>query len=231
MKLHQVRILFIAAFPLILGGGCQPSGSIADHEAIDPGQVTNAVMVYRIMDQQTLLFDSVILPSPIVDRFIQAWNISERAEMMKFVPSFIIKLQLKDNTRRSFRLNGNYAKEQTDWSFPLRDTTIQTSLDSLRAFHERWSGIYETGNNAQIALHRNGAYAYSFNQCTRGEYSHGTWTTSGDTLRLRADPDSLIREDALLASVQFKKPFVLMGRQLYFNVEGDFNHHHSFSKK
>lgn len=231
MNLHQVSILFIAGLLLIIGGGCKTSGTTVPPEAIDPDQVTNAVVIYRIMDQQTMLFDSVFLPSPVLSRFVQSWNTSEQAEMRKYAPSFTIKIQLKDSNRRSFRLNGNYAKEKNDWSFQLSDTTIQASLDSLCAFNERWNGTYATDNNAQLALHRNGVYEYSFNQCTRGAYSRGTWTTSGDTLHLRADPHSLAGEDALFEYAQFKEPFVLKDRQLYFTIEGDLNYHYFFTKE
>jgi hypothetical protein len=231
MNLHQVSILPIPGLLLIIGGGCQTSGTTVLPEAIDPDQVSNAVIIYRIMDQQTMLFDSLDLPSPMLNRFVQSWNTSEQAEMRKFAPSFTIKIQLKDSSRRSFRLNGNYAKEKNDWSFQLSDTTVLASLDSLRAFNERWNGTYATDNNAQLALQRNGAYEYSFDQCTRGAYGHGTWTTSGDTLHLIADTDSLTNEDATFKYAQFKEPFVLKGRQLYFTVEGDLNYHYFFTKE
>lgn len=231
MNLQEVSILFITGSLLIIGEGCQTSGTTVPHEEIDPDQVTNAIVTYRIMDQQTMLFDSVILPSPVLNRFVQSWNTSEQAEMRKYVPSFTIKIQLKDSNRRSFRLNGNYAKEKNDWSYQLSDTTVQASLDSLRAFNERWNGTYATDNNAQLTLHRNGVYEYSFDQCIRGAYSHGTWTTSGDTLHLRANSDSLESENAMFKYAQFNEPFVLKGRQLYFTVEGELNYHYFFTKE
>ncbi len=231
MNLHQVSLLIIVGLLLVTGGGCHTSGSSAPHEAIDPDQVTNAVVVYSVMNQQTMLFDSLLLPSPVLNRFVQSWNTSEKAELRKYISSFTIKIQFKDSSRRSFRLNGNYAKEKNDWSFQLSDSTVQSSLDSLRAFNERWNGTYATDNNAQLALHRNGAYEYSFGQCTRGAYSHGTWTITGDTLHLRADLDSLASEAAMFKYVEFKEPFVLKGRKLYFTVEGDLNYHYFFTKE
>ncbi|MBL0045120.1 MAG: hypothetical protein IPP33_12225 [Flavobacteriales bacterium] len=150
--------------------------------------------------------------------------------MRKYAPSFTIKIQLKDSNRRSFRLNGNYAKEKNDWSFQLSDTTIQASLDSLRAFNERWNGTYATDNNAQLALHRNGVYEYSFNQCTRGAYPAARGLPR-EIRCTRADPDSLADEDALFEYAQFKEPCVLKDRQLYFTVEGDLNYHYFFTKE
>ncbi|MBK9764486.1 MAG: hypothetical protein IPO87_14290 [Flavobacteriales bacterium] len=123
MNLHQVSLLIIAGLLLVTGGGCNTSSTTAPHEAIDIDRVTNAVVIYSDMDQQTMLFDSVILPSPVLNRFVRSWNTSEQAEMRKYAPSFIIKIQLKDSSRRSFRLNGNYAKEMSDWSFHLGDTS------------------------------------------------------------------------------------------------------------
>ncbi|MBP7514746.1 MAG: hypothetical protein KA791_09385 [Flavobacteriales bacterium] len=234
MNPHQVSILSIAGLLLIIGGGCQTSGTTVLPEAIDPEQVSNAVVLYRIMDQQTMLFDSVLLPSPMLDRFVRSWNTSEQAEMRKFAPSFTIMLQLKDSSRRSFRLNGNYAKEKDDRSFRLRDTSLIASLDSLRSFNEHWYGRYGTENGAILELYRNGRYHYFMNQCTYGYSSEGTWSNVGDTLRLIADPEPNSTAGPITSRFEwasFGEPFVRKGSILYFTVEGDLNYHYFFTKE
>jgi len=233
MKLHQVSILFVPAL-LIMGGGCQPSETTSNHVAINPDQVSNAVMLYSIMDQQTMLFDSVILPSTILNRFVRTWNVSEESEIRKFIPSVTIRVQLRDNRRRSFRLNGNYAKEEDDWSLRLRDTSLVSSLDSLIALNEHWFGKYETENGAILELYRNGRYHYFMNQCTYGYSSEGTWSNVSDTLRLMAEPEPN-RSAAPITNrfvwVSFDEPFILKGNMLYFTVEGDLNYHYFFTKQ
>jgi hypothetical protein len=234
MNLHQVSLLIIAGLLLVTGGGCHTSGTTAPHEAIDPDQVTNAVVIYSAMDQQTMLFDSVLLPSPVLNRFVQSWNTSEQAEMRKYVSSFTINIQFKDSRRRSFRLNGYNAKEKNDWSFNLGDTSLWASLDSLRTLNERWYGSYETESGALLELYRNGKYHYFMNQCTYGYSSEGKWFNVGDTLRLAADPEPNRAAGPITSRFEwasFSEPFVRKGRILYFTVEGDLNYHHFFTKE
>ncbi len=234
MNPHQVSLLSIAGLLLVTGGGCNTSSTTAPHEAIDPDQVKNAVLIYSVMDQQTMLFDSLLLPSSVLNRFIQSWNTSEQEEMRKYVSSFTIKIQLKDSSRRSFRVNGNYAHEKKDWSFHLGDTSLRASLDSLRTLNERWYGSYEMENGALLELYRNGKYHYFMNQCTHGYCSAGTWSTVGDTLRLNADPEPTRTEGPITSRFEwasFDEPFVRKGRILYFTVEGDLNYHYFFAKE
>lgn len=222
-------------FWLLLSGvvGCNHL-SVPDIEPIDFEQVTGADLTYRLMDQQSMFFDSVALPDPVLHRFVDAWNTSHEAGPMKFSPSHIIKIRFKDNSSRSFRLNGNHAKEKNDWSFALNDTTLLIGLDSLRAFHERWNGSYTTENDAVLNLFRNGRYHYSLYQCTHGWSSEGTWSTVADTLRLTADPEPKNATGPLSGRFEwasFDEPFVRMGQNLYFTVEGELNHHHFFTKE
>lgn len=131
MNLNYVGILLCVSLLLMIGGGCQTSHSSRLHEIIDLDKVTKAVVVHRSRDKQTMVIDTVILPPPLLQRFVRAWNTSEEDELMKFLPSFTIIIQFNDRTSRSFRLNGHYVKEKNDWSFLLSDTTILASLDSL----------------------------------------------------------------------------------------------------
>lgn len=149
-------------------------------------------------------------------------------------PGYTIDLRLKDNERRTFRLNGNYAKEKNDWWVLLSDTTLVLSLDSLREINEYWFGSYQTENGAVLGLYRNGRYHYFMNQCTYGYSSAGTWTNVGDTLRLIADPEPRRAAGPLAGRFEwtsFDEPFVRKGRILYFTVEGGLNHHYFFTKE
>ena len=234
MNKHQVSLLISAGLLLVTVGGCHTSGTNSDHEAIDPDQFTNAVMIYSVIDHQTKLFDSVILPLPVLSRFVRAWNTSTQAEMRKYVSTFTIKIQFKDSSRRSFRVNGNYSKEKNDWSFNLGDTSLVASLDSLREINERWFGRYQTENGAVLDLYRTGRYNYFMNECTYGYSSEGTWSSMGDTLRLIADPEPQRATGPAASrfeSTSFDEPFVRKGRILYFTVEGDLNYHYFFTKK
>ena len=235
MKLHRAASPVIIGLLLLLCAvGCQSSGSSGRPEAIDPQQVTSSIAVYAITDHQMMLFDSTDLPLTVLHRFIAAWNSSEETEMRKFLPSFTIHIQFKDSSRRSFRLRGNYAKEQNDWSHSLGDTMLIQSLDSLRRVQEYWFGTYETENGATLDLHRNGRYHYFNNQCTYGYSSEGEWQNNGDTLHLLADPEPNDRVGAAADGFQwasFEEPFVRKGQVLYFTVDGDLNYHYFFTKE
>jgi hypothetical protein len=205
-----------------------------DIEPIDLEQITSANLIYRFTDHQTMLFDSVSLPLPLLHRFVEAWNTAHEAGPMKFIPSFIIKVRFRDNSNRSFRLNGSHAKEKIDWSFALSDTTVRNGLDSLREINERWFGSYGTENGAVLSLSRNGRYDYSLYQCTHGWNSEGTWSTVADTLRLIADPEPKNASGPLSGRFEwasFDEPFVRKGPILYFTVGGDLNHHYFFTKE
>lgn len=220
---------------LLLTGilGCH-NPAAPDIEPIDLEQITSADLIYRLMDHQTMWFDSVALPFPVLHRFVDAWNTSHESGPMKFSPSFIIKVRFKDNSSRSFRLNGNHAKEKNDWSFALSDTTVRNGLDSLREINERWFGSYITDNGAVFSLFRNGRYHYLMNQCTYGYSSQGTWSNVGDTLRLIADPEPKNPTGPLSGRFEwtsFDEPFVRKGSILYFTVAGDLNHHYFFTKE
>lgn len=183
------------------------------------------------MDGQTVTIVTASIPDSLLNQFVNAWNNSAPVGICKFPRIFTMEVQFTDGTSRSFMMNEDHVKERDDHCYQLSDTTISTGLTSLRAINERWYGTYATDNNARLALHRNGFFDYSFSQCTRGAWSHGTWTASGDTLHLRAHPDSLAREDAMFKYTYFKEPFVLKGRQLFFTVDHELNWHHFFTKE
>ena len=71
--------------------------SSAKPVAIEHQQVISSTVVYRILDQQTVLFDSVMLPPALLQRFIRTWNTSTEAELSQFDPHYTINLLFKDN--------------------------------------------------------------------------------------------------------------------------------------
>ncbi len=232
MGSNQFSILYITCLVLFLGTeGCRTPNAAFSPVAIDPAQVESGILLYSTTDQRAMSFDSLPLSQPMLHRFVRAWNNSGKEELRKFLPRSIIKVKFKDGAIRTFRMNSDAVKETNDWCTLLNDTTIRISLDSLRALNERWIGSYSADNSAHLVLQRNGIYDYSFNQCTRGTYSNGHWSTSGDTLHLHIDPNSRTNEDSRFKYADFSQPFVLKGRQLFFTVDRELNWHHFFTKE
>lgn len=56
------------------------------------------------------------------------WNKSEFKGMYKMIPKYWIRVHLKNDSIRSFRVNGNLIKENSDWTYSLSDSTLISSL-------------------------------------------------------------------------------------------------------
>lgn len=224
-----------ASFFLLIGGSaCQNSEPPWHKDTIDAEQISSAVLHYWTADQPNPLSDSLVIPTDVLHRFIRTWNEGGVQDPRKSRTKFSVHVRFKDHKKRTFRLNGKYAKEKDDWAVILSDTLLETSLDSLREINERWFGQYDTENGATLSLFRNGRYDYSMFQCTHGWSSAGMWSTVADTLRLIADPEPKKSTGPLSGHVEwasFDDPFVRKGGILYFTVGGDLNHRYFFTKK
>lgn len=55
------------------------------------------------------------------NQFIEKFNNSKPIGLGKSLPFYFIYVHLKDGTKRSFRINGQFIKENNDYCFDLRD--------------------------------------------------------------------------------------------------------------
>ena len=68
------------------------------------------------------------LPFEKVSFFIDNWNDSRSAELMKYIPEYKIHVYLHSDSIRTFRINGNKIKENGDWT---RTVPISAMGDSI----------------------------------------------------------------------------------------------------
>jgi hypothetical protein len=70
------------------------------------------------------------------NQFVEKFNNSKSNGLRKAIPLYFIDVHLKDGTKRSFRINGQYIKENNDYCFDLRDSKfIETIWNELNVDH------------------------------------------------------------------------------------------------
>ena len=70
------------------------------------------------------------------NQFVEKFNNSKPNGLRKAIPLYFIDVHLKDGTKRSFRINGQYIKENKDYCFDLRDSKfIETIWNELNVDH------------------------------------------------------------------------------------------------
>src|SRR5690554_2336364 len=60
--------------------------------------------------------------------FVEKFNNSKSNELRKSISLHFINVHFKDGTKRSFRINGQYIKENNDYSFDLGDNKLIESF-------------------------------------------------------------------------------------------------------
>jgi hypothetical protein len=60
--------------------------------------------------------------------FIEKWNNADALGPCKFIPLYVIDIQMEDGTKRKFRLNGRNIKETNDDCFNLGDNNYIEQL-------------------------------------------------------------------------------------------------------
>ncbi len=70
------------------------------------------------------------------NQFVEKFNNSKPNGLKKGIPLYFIDVHLKDGFKRSFRINGQFIKENNDYCFDLRDSKfIETIWNELIADH------------------------------------------------------------------------------------------------
>lgn len=59
---------------------------------------------------------------------VNEWNNSKKEGLYKMVPNYHIRVHLKNDTIRSFRVNGELIKESGDWAYSLSNYNLISSL-------------------------------------------------------------------------------------------------------
>ncbi|WP_291117920.1 hypothetical protein [Flavobacterium sp. UBA6135] len=68
--------------------------------------------------------------------FVEKFNSSKSNGLRKSISLYFIDVHFKDGTKRSFRINGKYIKENNDYSFDLGDSKlIETVWNELNVNH------------------------------------------------------------------------------------------------
>jgi len=93
-----------------------------DIETVDFIEITNRVQ------SDTSLNPTKGLSNEQINLFVEKFNSSKSNGLRKAIPLYFVDVHLKDGTKRKFRINGQYIKENDDYFFDLGDSEFIESI-------------------------------------------------------------------------------------------------------
>ena len=60
--------------------------------------------------------------------FVESWNKADPNGPCKYIAVYWVNVKLKDNTTRTFRINGNNAKENNDFCYDIGDSKFTEQM-------------------------------------------------------------------------------------------------------
>lgn len=93
------------------------------------------------------------LTSEQKNQFVEKFNNSKQNGLRKAIPLYFIDVHLKDGTKRSFRINGQYIKENNDYCFDLGDSKFIESI---------WNELNPNQSNTKFFFKDESKYSQTF---------------------------------------------------------------------
>lgn len=87
------------------------------------------------------------------NQFIEKFNNSKPNGLRKAIPLYFIDVHLKDGTKRSFRINGQYIKEKNDYCFDLGESKFAESI---------WNELKPSQSNTKFFIKDESKYSKTF---------------------------------------------------------------------
>lgn len=114
----------ISLLPLFILMACGRTKTKDDRQIIDISKIDSI----KICRKEDTAQNCKLLTSEQANVFAKKWNKAASTGPCKYIPLYWIELTLKDNTKRSFRVNGPDIKGEGDWCFDLGDSTYIEQL-------------------------------------------------------------------------------------------------------
>jgi hypothetical protein len=119
MKKKSTVLLVFVSFLIFTGLATQKPS--ADKKNIDLTTVNSIdiLKAFRPPDTTTCVWKR--LTKEQMKLFVDKWNGTTDKELKKYITTFKVAVYFKNNTIREFRVNGQYIKENADWSLDFKD--------------------------------------------------------------------------------------------------------------
>jgi hypothetical protein len=119
-----------------------------DIETVDFIEIKNRVGQSDTLDNLTKR-----LTDDQKNQFVEKFNNSKPNGLRKAIPLYFIDVHLKDGTKRSYRINGQYIKENNDYCFDLGESKFIESI---------WNELKPSQSNTKFFIKDDSKYSKTF---------------------------------------------------------------------
>ena len=125
MKTIYAGLLFLLYFLASCG-----QTKFSDHKPIDITTISSIKILKVTGPPDTIKCFWKDLTEQQIKSFTDKWNNTTDSELRKYISTYKIKVYLKNDSIREFRVNGQFIKEDNDWCLNFQDKNYFEKLYS-----------------------------------------------------------------------------------------------------